>query len=302
MRGVLHELISHEKTLSKSRRIYAGSTPIFQDEEMTQFHIFATILLMVVRYLSFIFLGFFLFTVSCQGGSTVTTDDTDDVTTSDVVNTAKLVGTPFEGLENADTLPPSTFLCGDRRTETIDELPIMVFAAFFTESEEEAIQEGIDLANNGAGTELYRLTDEWEETHRVIAKVSSYVSSGQTYTAGGYYNGNTISERQESDWYIIIESTSSMSKHLFAHELAHASGIVGHNLINYNTNSRESLETNSVMEATLPSLPIYDDYNLMMLEQIQIIEDNLITPPDNLRDCSSVENVSDSNFQELVGS
>lgn len=95
----------------------------------------------MIKYFPLFFLAFFF---TFCGDSMDSSDDESSEDANNAVNTEKLIGTPFEGLTTGDDFDWDFFLCGDYRTETIDEIPIKIFAAFFTEDEEAIIQEGLD--------------------------------------------------------------------------------------------------------------------------------------------------------------
>lgn len=249
-----------------------------------------------------ILLSFLLatFCVQCGGGTTSEENEESDVeetdsTESDPVNTEKLVGTPFEGLASGDDLAWETFLCGKYRTEVIEGFPIKVFAAFFTESEEVSIQAGIDITNEAIGFEAYQLTTDWSDDVRVIYEVNVIANEGITYTASGHtvrigymFNSKFYAGRVVTDWIIESEEQVVSLGWLIAHELGHATGL-WHGLINYETDSLEELEDNSLMNEIQPSLPELNDYNFMMEKQGTIMRDHLNDTNGVLddRDCPS---------------
>lgn len=226
----------------------------------------------------FTFLFILLFIASCGSSGGATGDDDDD--TDDSINTEKLVGTPFEGLTRGDDLDWDLFRCGQYRTETIDEFPIEIFTVFFTGSEEIVIQEGIDVANEAMGEEVYVLTDEWSDELRVIYKVRVVEGDDAVGSAIGVtlplyfnFNGKSWVEKLAADWVIEL-SASGTNKWTVAHELGHASGIARHMRIDYDNDELVDLEENSLMGTDRTGEPAMDDYNFMMQMQRQIIEDH----------------------------
>lgn len=210
---------------------------------------------------------------SCGGSTSNNTTDNQEL--EQTINTQKLVGTPFEGLEIGDDFTGYEFICGQYKTETIDTFPIYIFAAFFTDSEEEIIQEGIDIANEAIGFTAYELTDTWSDDVRIIYKVRDVEGGkGEINSSDNYYNGNIYSELIASDWIMRIENYP-FSKWLVAHELGHATGISSHALIDYDNNTTIDLEENSLMKPTIPSTPVLNDYNYMMNMQGQIMQNHL---------------------------
>lgn len=236
----------------------------------------------MTKYFFLYFLLIFSLTL-CGGDSDTSDDDTTD-DTSDSINTEKLIGTPFEGLTTGDEFDWEYFLrCGNYRTETIDEIPINIFVAFFTEDEEAIIQEGIDIANTAMGDTFYVLTDEWSNDVRVMYKVENIINeeTGIDYGSAGHgnlvesrFNDKTYAETEIPDWQIEL-TNSGVNKWVVAHELGHATGITGHYLIDYENDTFITLEENSLMESVLPTNPVFTDYNYMMQQQAQIIQDHL---------------------------
>lgn len=203
----------------------------------------------------------------------------------ETINTGKLIGTPFEGLTIGDDFDECTLLYNEFRTESMDELPIKVFTAFFTKKEEQEILAGIAIANNAVGYNLFELTDDWEDSHRVIYKVSlidfplyNADPIGIIFGIGLKTDENKYSSHQYSDWFIQIEQSSDHEatfKWTTAHELGHAAGLY-HNLINYEDDTLGELENNSLMSGNgyyVP--PTLTDYTFMMQKQGELIRNNL---------------------------
>ncbi len=244
----------------------------------------------MVRYFYILGLIFSIFIyTACGGGGggssssgSGSSGGSGGTSTGNTVNTAKLVDTPFVGLTIGDDLDPTTFFCdAPYKTDSITSFPIKVFAAFFTATQEEYIQEGVDLANEGLGFEAYEITDEWSDDVRVFYKVDQIDGdySGYTYATIRTFNDNYYSETQMADWAVEIRSGPAATTglvHIVAHELGHASGLRGHFLINYGDNTIDSLESCSLMSATEAcDPPALTDYNTMMSMQGQIMQDHL---------------------------
>lgn len=211
------------------------------------------------------------FIINCGSNSSKTASSDE----STQFNTTKLIGTPFEGLETGDEFPYYYFICDQFKTETIDSLPIYIFAAFFTEEEESIIQDGVNIANEAIGFMAYELTNTWSDDVRVIYKVNTIDGAvGKARTAYYYFNGNVESESFVPDWQILIEA-AYVSKWVVAHELGHAMGIRGHSLIDYENDTTAELEENSLMEPNLPTIPLLNDYSYMMNMQGQIMQNHL---------------------------
>lgn len=190
------------------------------------------------------------------------------------VNTEKLIGTPFEGLTIGDSINTMSLLCGEFRTETIDSFPIPVFAAFFNYGQEEAIQEGIQIANEAVGFEAYQYTETWSDRARVIYFVENTEFGGDGYTRSLYQNFNNkqYAEKIATDWAIQISFLPD--KWTIAHELGHATGIGGHYLIDYVNDTTTDLEEYSLM-APDAGFAFLTDYNFMMSMQGQIMGNHL---------------------------
>ena len=81
--------------------------------------------------------------IACDQAAPATSDlppenpnPTPNPTPTETINTAKLVGTPFENMTTGDDIPFYFFQCNQYKTETITGFPIKIFTAFFTPSEE----------------------------------------------------------------------------------------------------------------------------------------------------------------------
>lgn len=243
-----------------------------------------------------------LFLASCGGaewpecetcGATTTSE------TSDEINIEKLVGTPFEGLTTGDDFPYYFFICDQYRTESIDSFPIPIFLAFFTEEQEAAISEGIEIANQSIGFTAYELSNVWIEDIRVIYRVANLDdASGQTRYFSQYFNSRIRSEAVPMDWTIVLTSTG-INKWVVAHELGHATGISGHYLIDYENDTISDLEENSLMEPILPTNPVLNDYEFMMSTQGEIMMNHLGESGTLLgSDCDGLKDYYDSQTDE----
>ncbi len=235
-------------------------------------------ILLLVLVLSFL---------GCGGSSSDTANDVPADNNSDTVNTDKLIETPFEGLTTGDDLSWYTsFRSGQYLTETVDYVPIPIFLAYFTSSEEETIKEGVTIANEGTGFDVFEVVDTWQDDARVIYKVDkiydvdsgigeSYFSSaiGHTNSTNHYYEEKTTAGVIVTDWQIELKQ-SGVNKWTVAHELGHAFGITQHALIDYENDTsltsepNNGLEENSLMQADGGgSNPALNDYNYMMQMQ-----------------------------------
>lgn len=234
---------------------------------------------LLLRFILFITILTFTACGSSGGNNTNGDDDDDNDDNDTSINTEKLVGTPFEGMTIGDDFGEDHFNCGQYRTEQIDSFPIYIFAAFFTESEEEVIQEGIDIANNGIGFTAYELTDEWSDDLRVVYKVDELEgASGRVDPIMmNFDNVSSAAGIQASDWQMLIEDVGANNNFLYAHELGHATGIRRHNLIDYENDAWLELEENSLMRSNgeRDDNPALTDYNFMMEMQGEIMQDHL---------------------------
>ena len=239
------------------------------------------------------------FSIACGGGSSNNVNESvssgEEEPVIEEIDSAILEGTPFEGKELGNDLSLSFFLCDQYRTETIDSFPIKVFPAYFTATEEQVVQDAIDIANEGIGFTAYELTDEWDDTNRVIYKVKTLVDIegivgsnvvGNARVLMYYFNDHTFSERIVPDWVILIDNLW-VDKRVIAHELGHATGL-SHYLIDYENNTATDFnDANSLMEPGSLDADL-GDYNFMMSMQGQIMQDHLDEVGDILTDqCDS---------------
>lgn len=252
-----------------------------------------------------------ILTLNCGGGSSSSSssseDDNANENVSEQILTQKLVGTPFEGETIGDDFQDCFFIKGDYFTGIVEEadLPIELFAAFFTESEEELIQEGIDIVNESLNLDedLFVLVDDFNNKVRPIIKVDTFYDSqggernirGHTDTFGYNENRQLTEGNYFTDFEIFIGDvvTQEDLKFVVVHEMGHALGIVGHEKYIYDGNgTTEVLEENSVMEFDLGTE--LNDYNFMMEKQSEILMRNLGNSDDSFLgrngSCPSPEN------------
>jgi hypothetical protein len=241
----------------------------------------------------------FFIMIACSGGAPQNTVDEEeqqstnqDSDEGDELLTEKLVGTPFEGLITGDDIDWCYFVQDDYLTLTIDEFPITVFLAFFTENEEKKVIDGVGLANEAIGFEALEVIEEWQDNARVIYKVTE-IYDEYFYDKWGYekgmfidengagiinsikykYNDKSYAETVVPDWSIEI-TEDRIYDFVVAHELGHAFGL-DHVLIDYDNDTVSDLEDNSVMSNIMSWAPTYNDYDYMMQEQGAIYLDHL---------------------------
>lgn len=240
----------------------------------------------------------------CGGQQIPTTDITTTSSNSESINSEKLKGTPFEGLEEGDELAWYFFSCGSYQTLTIDTYPIQIFAAFFTPSQEEIIQEGIDIANQSMGLTYFELTEDWNDADAIIYKVSAIEdinfdlsfpeALGKVIGLQSHFNNHRYSEVTSPDW--VMELTPiGINKWIVAHELGHAAGIVNHQLIDYKNDTLLPLEENSLMAANINLAdPELYDYNIMMQTQGDILLSHLGEDGDEVIGLTNCDMFSDT--------
>lgn len=247
-----------------------------------------------------------IFCVSCGSSSEETNDslsnpdptggsDTGGSTSGGVsdepILTDKLIGTPFEGMAIGDDVPWCQFLEAQYLTTTISEadLPIPIFLAFFTASEEEIVKHGVEVTNTAIGFNLYQVVDKWCDECRLILKVNiikdqraeelgipeSFYTDAIGFTVNYYYSfENLFSSTVVTDWAIEIKASQikDYGWSTVAHELGHATGILYHFLIDYENDDLLDLETDSIMESSSSADPALNDFTDMMRKQFEILQ------------------------------
>ncbi len=190
---------------------------------------------------------------------------------------------PFEDHDLGDNFAWGAFIRGAFQTTTVKSLPMPVYLVYFNEEEEKIIEEGIEMANDAIGFDVFEIVDEWSSTVRVIYKVSKVEFPGSkeagtlsnrvvgyTYCRNVYRNGLYDAGRVVTDWAMELKA-GSITKWVVAHELGHAMGIQKHDLIDYENDTVEALEPNSLMGPTVGINPELGDYEYMMQEQGNIL-------------------------------
>lgn len=193
----------------------------------------------------------------------------------------------FENAVTGDSFEWGKFIHDPYQSTEVGKLPVPVYLAFFTEDEKAEIKEGVEIANHAVGFEVFEIVDEWSERNRLIYKVDSVyfdgdtagidnfdVVIGYTYNRNIYLNDKYDAGRVVTDWAMEIR-TDHVTRWVAAHELGHAMGIQKHALINYETDSLEDLENNSLMSAVVGTSPALSDYEYMMRRQGELLQEYL---------------------------
>ncbi|HBF12507.1 MAG TPA: hypothetical protein DDW49_03815 [Deltaproteobacteria bacterium] len=171
-------------------------------------------------------------------------------------------------------------------TDTITQLPIPIYLAYFTDEEKSEIEEGISIANQAIGFDVFEVTDKWTRKERIIYKVKDIDFDGEepkeiadktigyTYTYFVHTRDQEYNDVVVLDWVMEIKA-GKISPEIIAHELGHAMGISEHKRINYLTDSLSDLMASDIMNAVISLNPTYDQYDFMMQKQGEILEDYL---------------------------
>lgn len=223
----------------------------------------------------------------CGGLERIETQDTmapdGELNANEAANEQGGVANPFLGaLENGDRFDWGRFIRAPYQSTTIRDLPIPIYLAFFSDDEEAVVAEGIELANQAIGYELFAITDRWDAEVRVIYKVTDIAFEGEyaadtqdhiigyTYSRNIYLDSKYDAGRVVTDWAIELKA-GYITPWVVAHELGHAMGIQQHALIDYRNDTTVPLEPNSLMAAVITDDPVLGDYSFMMGEQADLL-------------------------------
>lgn len=183
-----------------------------------------------------------------------------------------------------DDLEWGLFIRNAYESKRVESLPVPVYLSSFTEEEELEVIEGVALANDAVGFDVFEVVSEWDPLARVIYKVdavnfenSDIIGTanfehviGYTYNRNIYLNEKYDAGRIVTDWAMEIRA-DSVTRIVVAHELGHAMGIQSHAKIDYANDTLVDLEKYSIMSAAIPTDPEFADYYEMMERQGQLL-------------------------------
>lgn len=192
---------------------------------------------------------------------------------------------------NGDSYDPDTFLNNGYATRSIQELPIPVYAQFFSEKELKEISIGIEIANTALNLEdakgnpiaVFELVDTWTPKARLIYKATELGKNASGNNISGwthfiYYktSGDDYAGILVVDWVMRLKE-GYVGRWLVAHELGHAMGIIEHKRIDYLKDQLFPLEDDSIMTGGLISMtPSMSDYEYMMEAQGEYLVEALL--------------------------
>jgi hypothetical protein len=241
-----------------------------------------------IRYLNqFILALLSLILIQCGGGSTNNEEGAGAI--SFQVGESKIL----EEAEYGDDLEWGKFIRDEFQTNTINKLPIEIYAVNFNQNELDEIKKGIEIANHALRYPVFELINKPKNDSRYIYKVKKIefettdrndaIESfdqviGYTYTRTvlheSYFNLGQNTARVVTDWAMELKE-GRITKWVVAHELGHAVGIKQHQKINFENGELEELTNYDLMSANIPINPSINDFNYMMERQAEVLFDYL---------------------------